>query len=324
MLRRALVLSGGGCRGAFEVGVVEYLMVELGYDFHVFLGTSVGALNVAVLGQVDRTQERLVCLERLKKLWLGIHGNKDVYHGGFLAPVRLLRDNALYNPLGLKRIIERHVIIDDLFSGRSIVKISAVALENGELFYADTRDTSLCTVYREYTLASASIPLLFPSVPIQGKRWYDGSLRDVTPLGTVFQEEPDEIVVVVTYPLTPELHPVLTPFKSGGPIRIGLRNIEIVLSEIGANDLQLAEAVNRAPNWYGRRRIPIKVIAPTGFLRGRSALDFDPLRIRENMARGYEAAKTAIVLDGSGTMKRIPMERERNKYGGMIQKRSLR
>lgn len=297
-VRRALVLSGGGCRGAFEVGALLYLMVEKGYDFHIFLGTSVGALNVAILGQCDIEKHRLAAVLRLKELWLSIRGNRDIYSGGLGIPWRFLRQGTLFEPRGLRRIMERHVDIDRLFGGNTVVKVSAVALETGELFYADTRDATLRDVYRDYILASASIPWLFPAVIIQGKHWYDGGLRDMTPLGAVFQEEPDEIVVIVTNQLSSDYRPILPPFTPGGPVQNISRSLDILLSEISANDLQLAEAINRLPKGVGQRRVPIRVIAPKGPLMGRSALDFDPYRIRENIRRGYEAAKTPWLLDG--------------------------
>jgi predicted acylesterase/phospholipase RssA len=46
--KRALVLSGGGGRGAFECGVIEKL-AELGWQPDVLVGTSIGAMNAAVL-----------------------------------------------------------------------------------------------------------------------------------------------------------------------------------------------------------------------------------------------------------------------------------
>ena len=46
--KRALVLGGGGSRGAYQVGAVSALY-ELGYEFDIVVGTSVGSLNGAFL-----------------------------------------------------------------------------------------------------------------------------------------------------------------------------------------------------------------------------------------------------------------------------------
>ena len=52
-LKRALVLSGGGSRGSYEIGVWEALE-EAGLRFHMCFGTSIGAINAAMFLQGDR------------------------------------------------------------------------------------------------------------------------------------------------------------------------------------------------------------------------------------------------------------------------------
>ncbi len=57
--KRALVISGGGSKGAFAGGVVEYLMQEKKKEYDLFLGTSTGSLMVThlALGMVDRLKK---------------------------------------------------------------------------------------------------------------------------------------------------------------------------------------------------------------------------------------------------------------------------
>lgn len=50
---RALVISGGGSKGAFAGGVAQYLMEGLGRDYDLFLGTSTGSLLVPHLAVHD-------------------------------------------------------------------------------------------------------------------------------------------------------------------------------------------------------------------------------------------------------------------------------
>lgn len=296
-MKRALVLSGGGSKGAFEVGAIDYLVHQRRMDFQVFLGTSVGALNAALLGQARNRGELLAQTEELKKIWLEITSNYCIYDGSILAALRLICDGALFHPNGLKRLLEKHVDLDRLCDPASVVKVGTVALETGELFYADSRHPGLRADFRKYILASASIPLFFPAVPIAGKHWYDGGLRDMTPLGAVFDEDPDEIVVIVTFPLSSKLEPILPEAKPSGAIGALLRSLSILTSEIAANDLQLADAINkRHLHFPGRRRVPIRLISPIEQLPGESALDFNPGSIRENMKRGYEAAKNPKIL----------------------------
>ena len=55
--RRALILSGGGVKGAFEAGAVYHLVVLRGCDFQDFAGVSVGALGSAFLAQAATSND---------------------------------------------------------------------------------------------------------------------------------------------------------------------------------------------------------------------------------------------------------------------------
>ena len=48
MPNRAVVMSGGGAKGAFQVGALDYLIQDLGLDFQVIAGVSDGLLNAVV------------------------------------------------------------------------------------------------------------------------------------------------------------------------------------------------------------------------------------------------------------------------------------
>ncbi|MBL4662931.1 MAG: patatin-like phospholipase family protein, partial [Flavobacteriaceae bacterium] len=56
---RALVISGGGSKGAFGGGVAQYLIEELGYKYDIFVGTSTGSLLIShlALGKVEKIKE---------------------------------------------------------------------------------------------------------------------------------------------------------------------------------------------------------------------------------------------------------------------------
>ena len=54
-MKRALVLSGGGSKGAFEVGAIAHL-INKKVDFQLFTGTSVGALNAAFSVRPETTR----------------------------------------------------------------------------------------------------------------------------------------------------------------------------------------------------------------------------------------------------------------------------
>lgn len=56
---KALVISGGGSKGAFAGGVAQYLIEDLKHDYDLYLGTSTGSLLVPhlALGKVEKVKE---------------------------------------------------------------------------------------------------------------------------------------------------------------------------------------------------------------------------------------------------------------------------
>ncbi len=297
-MKRALVLSGGGCLGAFEVGAIDYLVRKRGMDFDVFLGTSVGALNVSFLGQAGNFQELLHYAAKLKDFWLAITGDDQIYRKSILGGLGLLFRDYLYKPIGLEKIIAQQIDFKRLCGNPAkVVKITAVAVETGELLYADNRRQELWADFPKYILASASMPLLFPGVMINSKHCYDGGLRDVTPLGAVFDEQPDEIVVVINSPVREDLSPYLGYAQTKGSLEALLRTIDILVNEINANDIQLAHQINQRPESFpGRKKVPLYLISPSNPIIEPNSLSFCPEKIRERIELGFAAAQKPRLL----------------------------
>ena len=295
-MKRALILSGGSEKGAFEVGAIDYLVNQAGFDFQCFFGTSIGALNVAILGQARNREELIIRTGQLKKLWLDIRGYRSVYRKNSLGLLNLVFGQSLYDPVGLRQILKKNINLDLLFDPATMVKVTTVALENGELFYADSRSPEIRKDFLNYVVASASIPFYFPGVPIGGKHWYDGGLRDITPLGTVFDEDPDEIVVITTYPVNSKLEPVLPEVPYRGPLKNLNQMTAILMNAIAAKDLQLANAINQDTRSFPlKKRIPLRIITPEKpFPQNKVA--FNPTVIRKYIQLGYNVAQKPIVL----------------------------
>jgi NTE family protein len=78
----ALVLSGGGARGSFQMGAIQYLYKERGLDPNLIVGSSVGAIHAAKLAEV-RTGERseqLRVVNELTSVWTSrMRRNEDMY-----------------------------------------------------------------------------------------------------------------------------------------------------------------------------------------------------------------------------------------------------
>ena len=202
--RRALVLSGGGARGAYEAGVVTALCER--EEFDIVCGTSIGAINAALTAQGDTSRLRALWREvpersmirgvsPIEELWTVI-GRRDrrrslgevivdVVRGvgalRYAHPKLLRRLTHVLDPAPIVKMLSA-VLDYDRLERTLIVGVTNLTLARPEAFYAfgkadgeredefASRETASVRLSRENyatsILASAAIPLAFPKVPI--------------------------------------------------------------------------------------------------------------------------------------------------------------
>lgn len=201
-MKRALVLAGGGARGAYQVGMLKELVINQGLNFDVIRGVSVGALNAAFLAQASMQGDALSnlrsCVVEMEKIWtIEIEGNDSVYEerlGGIAGIVA--GADSLYSLDPLKKLLKKHLSIKVLRNSGRDFAVGTVSLVTGLYATANPQDA----LFMEKLLGSASIPLVFPFVNVKQIKevFVDGGVRNITPLGEVFDTKPDEIYVLLT------------------------------------------------------------------------------------------------------------------------------
>jgi NTE family protein len=287
--RATLVLSGGGAKGAFQVGAERVLRQEGGFRWERVLGVSVGALNGALLGQ-ERPED-------LAEVWRTIR--EEEVHRKFSWPVvafrvGLLGKRGLYDDRPLRVTIERHL------AGRPFrvpVHVGRVSLTSGryELVGSDRPEPE----FLDAIWHSATMPVVWE--PVGPQAFVDGGLRNVTPLGDALAFDPTEIVVVLASPRAMEAVPPPPDI-----LQVAMRALaDIAIDEILVNDvdqflrvnrlvLQAAEQGAELRDESGRpyRHVAITVVEPSGPLG--DTLDFSPGVIRDRLAAGEEAARRAL------------------------------
>ena len=253
-MKRALVLAGGGARGSYQVGMLQELVINQGFDFEVIRGVSAGALNASFLAQASMQGDSLQNLKDrvalLNQLWTEqIQGNRSVYCKRF--PLGLLFGaNSCNSNDPLKRLINEQISIDDLRNSGRDFEVGTVSLVSGRYCPWSPADDN----FIEKLIASGSVPFVFPYVEMEFEKeaLVDGGLRDVTPLGSAFAAEPEEIYVLLTSRLIRENGELP---KCGVPehdysrwednflgtkvtaLDILKRTVEIILDEIYLNDI---------------------------------------------------------------------------------------
>lgn len=170
--RIAFVLSGGASKGALQVGMLRALLERrIKPDF--IVGCSVGALNGALLAG----DPSLAAVGRLQDIWLDLD-EADVFPSGLLpSTVQLARKGAaIHSPDGLRSVVEAALPAETFEELRVPFECVATDLE------AATSRWFRTGPLLEAIMASAAIPVVFPPVEIDGRRYIDGAVVDDVPM----------------------------------------------------------------------------------------------------------------------------------------------
>jgi len=298
----AIVLSGGGAKGAFQVGVLDELITNRGVKVDIAVGTSTGSIQALAAAQDD--------IPKLLEMWLGIKNNSDIYVKKPLGVVGgIIGADSIYDAKGLKKLLKQTANDAKLQSTGKKLRLGVVNLGTGEFRPIDEHTPGI----HNWVYASCAMPVFFdPLTTSDGAQWVDGGVRDVTPLGTALELNPRGVIVIRAgakpKPATPKSYDNL--------IEIGLRAVDILQKEVSANDLANAALINdliaareaqlRAlqaanvdpPNMTAILRpldvklaeyrfAPIRVIEPEkDYL---DTLKFEPAKIREAIDAGRQA-----------------------------------
>jgi len=162
----AFVLSGGGNRGALQVGALQVLL-ETGIRPDMLVGTSAGAINAAFLA----TDPTPAGASRLGEIWQQVT-KENAYPGGPLRVIwhLLTHRDSLYPHENLKAFVEAHTPPGARSFRQSAVPLYIVAtdLRNGSLyiFGEDAEDTIVDAI-----MASTAVPLSSLPGPIGTACW---------------------------------------------------------------------------------------------------------------------------------------------------------
>lgn len=225
----ALVLPGGGARGAFQVGVLKALAELLPKGtpnpFGIISGTSAGAVNSVVLASKARRFKMAVAeLERvwaafrchhvyrtdhLTMLKSSLHWMLAIVFGGLVGGLpRSLLDNA-----PLRSLLSRNVRFPRIETAVEQGWLEAVAVtaagygsaRSVAFFEAGDRHAEWSRTRRigrstrlnlDHVMASVAVPMIFPQVQIGGEYYGDGAMRQATPLSPAVHLGADRILVI--------------------------------------------------------------------------------------------------------------------------------
>ncbi len=193
-----VILSGGGTKGAFEVGALRAIR-ELGIPVRGIAGTSIGALNAAMylgcdLKQIE-TIYRTIRLSDILPVGGSIDPEKNVFDPSNLLAItkEYLTQRGLTNA-PLRRMIETHINFDRIYASPldlGIVTFDIRSREALEIFKEDVEKDRLI----DYLLASANFPI-YKTQNVGDRKFMDGGLYDNMPVNMLIQRGYTHLIVI--------------------------------------------------------------------------------------------------------------------------------
>lgn len=229
-ITRGLVLTGGGARGAYQVGVLkglaEILPKDLKTPFPVITGTSAGAINAAVLASHGDNFQRGV--ERLVKVW-GEFETSQIYRSDWATALRSglrwftslafrrlsaanpksLLDNSPLRELLLRKVrfegideaveaghlLGVGITVSGYTSARSITVCQA-RKANFTSWERRRRIGVLADINVDHLMASSAMPFIFPAVVLNREYCGDGVMRESAPLSPAIHLGANRLFVI--------------------------------------------------------------------------------------------------------------------------------
>jgi NTE family protein len=270
----ALVLSGGGAKGAYDAGVATGVLDRL--PIALVAGSSAGALSAAMIADGR--------LDRLESTWRGITRER-VYRvrpsavlagllPGWLTLLTLERARSLLDPAPLRALIAETIDLDRVRASPRQLVVVATDLAHRQLRVFDNSTVTVDTL-----MAAIAVPGVFPPVEVDGTLLVDGGLISRAPVGEVLERMPGlaRVLVVAGDP------PGATTDRPTRLKRALEESIETSMLHQIRRETELARL--RYP------AVDVQLLTPSVALSLRP-LDFDPA----GMARAFEQGRADALL----------------------------
>lgn len=273
----ALVFSGGGARGAYQIGVYEALH-EAGFTPDIVTGTSAGAI-LATLVACGLTPDEMKAMWR-KACRPGLMPYRKDIH-------RIHRWDHIRRNDKLRDLLEEEIDWEDVRASPIDLRFTAVDICDGERVLFDNESAS-----PDALLASTAIPLVFPFEEVDGRPLWDGGVLTSTPLQPAIEEGATEVYAILNEPAGRTIH--APPENLAQALD---RLIDIVNERALRRDLERAKEINElvrqgqaADYWH---LIHFHVIAPEAPLDA-SVLTFDEAEAERMWTKGHRDARAFL------------------------------
>ncbi len=280
-MSRGLVLTGGGARAAYQVGVLKGIASILPRSvynpFPIICGTSAGAINaLSIAGRAGPFRLRI---RKLEAIWQELRAS-DVYRTDFLgvsanafhvmasflhSGYGIGRPISLLDNTPLRQLLDSYVKFDYLDTAVSngeleAIAISAMSYASGQsvtFFQGQTEIDQWKRARRrgertrlsiDHLMASTAIPSLFPAVKLSDGYYGDGAVRQLKPISPALHMGAKQLLIigVSDNATASEVQP--TEHHSPSIAQIVGHMFNSAFIDSVESDLETLESINRLAN----------------------------------------------------------------------------
>ncbi|VAW09857.1 FIG00652621: hypothetical protein [hydrothermal vent metagenome] len=258
---RALVISGGGSKGAFAGGVAQYLMQEMNYEYDLFLGTSTGSLLIShlALGKIEKIKQIFtsvnqksifsICPFTIEKKH-GVH-TIGINHWNVLKS--FYRGNKTFGEsFNLLKLIKNTITVEEFETMKNGAKDTVVTVSNLSLNKVEYKSVNDYTYeqFCEWVWISCNYTPFMSLVRKNGCEYADGGLGNMVPIEEAIKRGATEIDVII---LQTEIdHFNRMPSKN--PFSLLTNMFEFILDRIENQNIRIGKYVanhnNALINFY--------------------------------------------------------------------------
>ncbi|MCW3117655.1 MAG: patatin-like phospholipase family protein [Chitinophagaceae bacterium] len=288
---KALVISGGGSKGAFAGGVSEFLIRECKQEYDIFIGTSAGSLLIPLLA-IDQ-------VEKIKDIFTSVSQN-DIFN---INPFIIEKRNGIYETsinhrgiikmflrrrktfgesLNLRKLIGKILTENDfklIKNGKPDVIITVSNISYNRVEYKSVKE---CTYedFCDWIWASANVIPFMSLLNKNGFEYADGGLGNVVPLFRAIEKGATEIDVIVLKAANPMIQK--NPVQNA--LELTARAFDFMLNQIETDDITIGRMEGI------QHHVTLNFYQPTEDLTTNSLI-FEPEKMKKWWANGYDYAK---------------------------------
>lgn len=188
---KALVLSGGGLKGAYQIGAYKALK-KLRYNFDIVTGTSIGAINGAFI----TAKEEKKAIELWKNVKINFLFTEKVNEDFIvLEYLRNIIKNKGMDVSALENNINKYLNKNKFFKSNINFGLVTVNKKTKQPKYLEKKDLTKENL-SDYLMASACFYPIFQSKKIANEEYLDGGYHDNMPIDFAIQLGADDIIAI--------------------------------------------------------------------------------------------------------------------------------